>query len=198
MDPNLQNTLITAGVGLSGAVIGAIGAWIGASSTNRIQRELTEKNLNLQKQIAADNLQLQKHIAESNSELQRELAKENTRNQSRVYLDNLVLKMLEFMIEHPHLEKDEYCQSYPAVTGHVNGKERYEAYCIFVFNLLMTGFKHFGEDGDKLEEYLGVEEIVRCHRKWWLHDRENLGYDEPFRFYIQKVIDKLRREGKIE
>lgn len=164
LDKEVQTAIIGAAAGLIGAIIGAVGAWFAASSTNRLQRQLAE---------------------------------DNARNQRQTHIDNLILKMLEFLMEHPHLEKDDFCQSYPTMAGHPNGKERYEAYCIFVFNVLMQAFKHFDGDPKKLGDYIGLEEIVRCHHKWWLHDKENLGYDEPFRQCIQSVIDKLRKEGRI-
>jgi hypothetical protein len=136
-------------------------------------------------------------ITRSTNKMQKQIAEENVRTQERTMLDGLVVKMLEFLMEHPHLEKAEFCGSYPNITGHPNGKERYEAYCIFVFNFLMRAFKHFGEDPAKLGDYIGLEEIMKCHHKWWYHDKENYGYDEPFRQCIQSVFDKLRKEGKI-
>jgi len=181
-----------------GGMIGAFAAWWAASSTNSLQKEIADRDEKQQKEIAANSLALQEHIAEGQTALQKELAKENARMQQRAFLDATLLKMLEFLMQYPHLEKDDFCQSYPDVKGHANGKERYEAYCIFVFNLLMAAFKHFDQDAVKLGEYIGIEEIVRCHYKWWQHDRENLGYDDPFRHCIQAVIDKLRKEGKIK
>ena len=181
-----------------GALIGAIAAWWAASTTNALQKQIADRDARQQKEIAANSLALQKQIADGQTALQKDLATENARMQQRAFLDATLLKMLEFLMEYPHLEKDDFCQSYPDIKGHANGKERYEAYCIFVFNLLMTAFKHFDQDGAKLADYIGIEEIVRCHHKWWLHDRENLGYDDPFRQCIQAVIDKLRKEGKIQ
>lgn len=184
-------------IGVGGALIGAAAAWWAASSTNRIQRRIADRSAELQRQLAADGLALQKRIAEGQVILQRELATDTARAQQRALIDSMLLKMLEFLIEHPHLEKPEFCQKYPDVPGGANARERYEAYCVFVFNLLMTAFRHFDGDPSKLGAYIGLEEIVRCHYRWWQLDKENLWYDEPFRRCIQSVIDKLRREGKI-
>jgi len=136
--------------------------------------------------------------ARSTNRIQQKLAEDAIKAHRLAFIDSLVLKLSEFRMEHPHLEKDEFCQSYPNVPGNPNGKERYEAYCCFVFNMLMMAFKHFSESGDKLADYIGIEEIIRCHHKWWLHDKDNLGYDEPFRQCIQTVIDRLRKAEKIK
>src|SRR5260370_12794385 len=172
---------ITAGVaGIAGAaiggIIGAIAGWRAASATNRIQKQIADDNVAFQKKLAAD----------------------AARAQQRAFVDSMVLKMLEFLIAHPHLEKDDFCQKYPDVPGHENGRERYEAYCCFVFNMLMTAFKHFDQDSNKLREFIHLDEIIRCHYRWWQHDKDNLEYDEPFRRCIQDAIDKLRKEGKIQ
>lgn len=159
-----------------GGIIGAIAAWRAASSTNRIQKQIADYNVAFQKKLAAD----------------------TAHAQERTFVDGMVLKMIELLIAHPHLEKDDFCQKYPDVPGHENGRERYEAYCCFVFNMLMTAFKHFDQDSKRLREYIHLDEIIRCHHRWWQHDKENLEYDDPFRRCIQDAIDKLRKEGKIQ
>jgi hypothetical protein len=193
----IRTTIISSISGIIGVGLGVIGTLVAAKVTNRIQQQIADRNIDLQKKIAESSLALQKQIADSQSDLQRDLAKENNRAHQRALIDGMVLKMLEFLMEYPHLEKDEFCKSYPDVKGHPNGKERYEAFCCFVFNLLMAAFKHFDEDVKKLGDYIGIDEIVRSHHRWWEHDRENLNYDEPFRRAIQAVIDRLKKEGKI-
>jgi len=135
----------------------------------------------------------------STNKMQERIAVENARLQQRAFIDSMVLKMLDILIEHPHLEKDSFCQSYPNLpTPNADAKERYESFCCFVFNLLMMAFNHFNKDPKKLGDYIGMEEILRKHHAWWIHDRDNLGYDEPFRQCIQSVIDKLRKDGVIK
>ena len=171
-------TIYGAAIGVGGTVLGAVVggafAWWAANRTNAVQQV----------------------IATGNMKLQQELAAENARSQQRAYLDALVLKMIEIIIEHPHLEKDSFCQSYPNIIN-PDAKERYEAYCCFVFNTLMAAFSHFGQDGQKLTEYLHVDEIIKKHHIWWLLDIENQAYDRPFRQYIQIVIDRLKKAREI-
>jgi hypothetical protein len=158
-------TLIGAAIGLGGALIGALFAWLAARSTNRAQEKI---------------------------------AQENARAQQRAFIDSLVIKMIEISMEYPYLEREEFCNTYPNCSGHPHSKERYENFCIFVFNLLMMIYRHFEGDRKRIGEYIHVEELVRLHCTWWLADRENLEYDEPFRQYIHAVVDKLKREGKIK
>lgn len=126
------------------------------------------------------------------------VSKENARFQDRNSIDGLLFKMIELSMQYPSLEKEEYCQAYPNCTGHPNGKERYESFCIFAFNLLERIYNHFDGDPTKIGEYIHLEEMVRLHCKWWLHDKDNLSYSQPFRTYVQSVIDKLRVEGRLQ
>jgi hypothetical protein len=156
-----------------------------ATSNNTLQGQIAASNTQLQKEIADSNSKLQPEIAESTMKLQQDLAREAVRAQQSAHIQGLVLKMIEICIEHPHLEKKDFCHSYPNCSGHPNGKERYESYCCFVFNVLMTIFKHFEQDAQKTRDYIHVEELVRLHYKWWFADKDNLEYDEPFRQFIQ-------------
>jgi len=137
-------------------------------------------------------------ITRTTQEMTRGLAKDSLRAQERAAIDSLLVKMLEFLMAHPHLEKESFCQKYPALPGDENGKERYEVFCIFVFNFLLRAFKHFENDPVNLADYIGLEEIVLSHHKWWHHDKNNFGYDPPFRKCIQAVYDEMRREEKIK
>ena len=141
-------------------------------------------------------------ITRTTQELQKQLAKDTFKAQERAAIDAMLVKMLEFLIAHPYLENTATCHAYPEIgnpnlRNGENAKERYEAYCIYVFNFLMRAFKHFDCDTAKLADYIGLEEIVGLHHKWWVHDRHNYGYDEPFRQCIQKIYDQMRKDGKI-
>ncbi|HTU88738.1 MAG TPA: hypothetical protein VMF69_01455 [Gemmataceae bacterium] len=136
-------------------------------------------------------------LTRTTNKQQRELAEQAERSQQRATLVGLIIKMIDLSMEYPYLEKKDFCDSYPNISGHQHSKERYENFCCFVFNTLMIGFKHFNCEGKKLEEYLHVREIVLLHHKWWQMDRENLEYDQPFQDYIRSVIDRLRKENKI-
>ena len=187
MDSQIQIGLIGAGSAILGGIIGAVGAWFAASSTNKIQ-----------KQIADSNAQLQRDIANSNLTFQRKLAEDNAVGQRRTMIEAMVLKLTEFAITYPTLEKDAYCEAYPSCPGDPNGKERYENYCVYVFNTLAAAFAFCGGDKKKINEFIGVEELVRRHHRCWLADRDNLGHDEPFRQYIHGVIDDLKKRGDIK
>jgi len=136
-------------------------------------------------------------ITRSTNQQQRTLAKQTEHAQRQATLDGLIVKMIDLSMEYPYLEKKEFCEAYPNVSGHPHCKERYENFCCFVFNTLMFAFNHFGQDGQSLQEYLHMREIISLHYKWWDHDRENLEYDQPFRDLVRSAIEELKKEGKI-
>ena len=175
------------GSAIVGGIIGALGAWWGASSTNKIQKQIADSNSKLQRDIADSNLAFQKKLAEDSANATR-----------RALIEAMVLKLSEFAIAYPTLEKDAYCDAYPNCPGDPNGKERYESYCVYVFNTLGAAFDFCGGDKKKMSEFIGVEELVRRHHRCWLADRDNLGHDEPFRQYIHGVIDDLKKRGEIK
>ena len=176
MSQDIINNLITAGSGIVGALIGAAITYLSTRRSNNIQQQ----------------------IADAGHELQRELAKQSEKAQNRATIDGLVIKMIELALTYPYLEKEEFCHAYPNGKGHPHCKERYDNYCCFVFNTLMSIFKHFGEEGKMVGEYIHIEEIMALHYQWWNRDKQNLEYDEPFRQYIQSVIDQLRKKGVIK
>lgn len=176
VDPSIQGAMIGAGSGIAGALIGAAAAWWAASSSNR----------------------LQEHIAKSNAELQRKLAEDNERAQRWSAIEARILKLSEFAIQYPTLEKDSYCQAYPNCPGNANGKERYENYCVYVFNVLSSVFDYCEGDTEKVESLVVAEELVRRHYRCWRDDVDNLSHDEPFQQYVQSIINDLRKRGKIQ
>lgn len=197
MDKDVQIALVGAVSALVGALIGGIAAWRAASSTNRIQRSIAERNADLQTQLAEASLALQKQVAYSQVTTQKEIAAENAKSQQRAYIDTQIMKMIEIAITYPLLEKLEHCHAYPDIVGHPHAKERYESYCAFVFNMLSAAYTHFGNDPVRFYGYIGVEEILVSHHKWWSHDRENLGYDEPFLLCIEQTTRNLKLKGRI-
>lgn len=180
MDPTILGAIIGAVAGVAGSIfgaaIGAIVAWRAASSTNVIQQQVAQGNLDFQKKLAED----------------------NARAQRRATIEAMVLKLSEFAMMWPTVEKDDYCKSYPSCTGDPNGKERYENYCTYLFNTMNALFEFCGEDGAKVKEMFGVEEMVKRHWRCWDGDKGNLSYEQPFRAFIQGVIDDLRRRGEIK
>jgi hypothetical protein len=196
LSPDNQGKVITGAVGIFGTLMGAL---IGGA----INWRLTRSTQAIQKTIADAAIANQQAIATNAIENQKAIAANNLKAQERAGIDALLVRMLDFMMSHPQLESDAVCQAYPNIgnanlNNGENTKMRYETYCIFVFNFLLRAFKHFDNDGVKLGDYIGLEEIVKCHHKWWNHDPENYGYDAPFRDCIRKVYEKLHREGKIK
>ncbi len=185
--PEIQAAIIAAAAALIGAVVGAVAAWVAASSSNKIQQ-----------QIAASNAKLQKDIAESNLAFQEKLAEDSVRMMRKASIETMVLKLSEFAMTYPTLEKDAFCEAYPDCPGDPNAKERYENYCVYVFNTLATAFDFVGEDGKKLSEFIGAEELIRRHWRCWQGDRDNLNHDDKFRQYVHATIDELRKKGEIK
>lgn len=81
-------------------------------------------------------------ITRTTQALQKQLAKDALKASERAAIDGLLVKMLDFLMTHPQLESTNLCNAYPNI-GNPNlrngerDKERYEVYCIFVFNFLM-------------------------------------------------------------
>jgi hypothetical protein len=113
-------------------------------------------------------------------------------------LEAMILKLSEFAIKYPALERDAYCETYPKCPGDPNGKERYESYCVYVFNTLGAIWDFCGGDKQKINEFVGAEELIRRHHRCWQADRDNLGHAEPFQQYIHSVIDDLKRRREIK
>lgn len=185
LSPDNQGKVITGVVGVGGTLLGALigGAinWQLTRSTQRLQQMIADNAIANQKMLAASTLKAQERSA----------------------IDAMLIKMIEFMIAHPFVENTTTCHAYPNIgnanlNNGDNNKMRYEAYCIFVFNFLLRAFKHFDNDPIKLGDYIGLEEIVGQHYKWWQADHHNIGYDEPFRDCVRKVFEKMVTEGKIK
>lgn len=126
------------------------------------------------------------------------LAKQGERAKEKELIDAQWLKMIELTIQYPTLEKKAYISTYPECSGDANGKERYENYCIFVYNLLGRIFKYYDGDRKEIEARYHIKEILLSHCAWWNHDPENLEYDEKFRAYIQTILDEARKAGKLK
>ena len=51
---------------------------------------------------------------------------------------------------------------------------------------------------EKIGEIIFVEELVRRHHRWWMHDPDNKNaYDKKFCEYINSVIRELSDRGEI-
>jgi len=170
-----------------GGLIGAIAAWWAASSTNKVQQQIADSNSKLQHDIAESNLAFQKKLAEDSAHAQRRSA-----------IEAMVLKLSEFAIQYPLLEKDDVCAAYPNIKGDERCKERYENYCVYVFNTLAAAFDFCGGDRKKISEFICAEELIRRHHLCWQADRDNLDHDESFQQYIHSVVDDLRKRGEIK
>lgn len=193
MEKEIQAALI----GLGGVLVGGLITWLITRTTNALQRKIVADNLAVQQQAAAANLALQQQIAADNANFQKQLAADAAKSQRLAVVEAMILKLSEFAIQYPIVEKDDYCASYPKCVGDPNGKERYENYCAYLFNTIGAVFEFCDRDPAKVKDMFHVEEMVKRHWRCWDGDKENLGYDQPFRAYIQSVIDDLRRRKEI-
>lgn len=136
--------------------------------------------------------------ARSTNKFQKTLAEDTARAQKRAAIDGMILKMIEFSMQYPTLEKREFCHAYPKTPGDANGRERYENYCCFVFNTLVAIWSFCDKDAKKVAEIIHLEEILHNHHPWWKEDRENYGYHPEFRQFINTAIDLMREKEKIK
>lgn len=193
MEKEIQAALI----GLGGVLVGGVITWLITKTTNSLQQRIAADNLALQQQTAAANLDLQKQLAADNAKFQKQLAEDTAKAQRLAIVESMILKLSEFAIQYPTVEKDDYCAAYPKCVGDVNGKERYENYCSYLFNTIGAVFEYCGNDPEKVKGMFHVEEMIKRHWRCWDGDKGNLGYDQPFRSYIQSIIDDLKRRREI-
>ena len=117
--------------------------------------------------------------------------------QRRATIEAMILKLSEFAITYPTVEKDDFCSAYPKCPGDPNAKERYENYCAYLFNTIGAVWDFCGKDPLKVKEILHVEELIKRHWRCWDGDKGNYGYDDPFRLYVLSTIDDLKKRGEI-
>lgn len=99
----------------------------------------------------------------------------------------------KIVIEYPYLEDKNFCYALPDRENDFTEEYlRYENYCCMVFNFLEQAWVHHNEDENKLKEFVGYEEMINLHSKWWLSLRESHhnfhGYKGKFRNFVSKVI----------
>ena len=176
MNKDVQLALISAGSAIVGAILGAAAAWWAARITNKAQQQIAQANLDFQKKLFED----------------------NDRSQRRAAIEAMILKLSEFAMHYPTVEKDDFCSAYPKCPGDANGKERYENYCSYMFNTIGAVWDFCEKDAAKVKDMLHVEELIKRHWRCWDGDKGNLGYDDPFRAYIQSIIDDLKRRKEIQ
>jgi len=128
---------------------------------------------------------------------QRRASRDADKKQQRAAIDAAISQMLGYTIQYPSLESLKFCKDYPSCTDDTE-KERYEAYCCFVFNTLVKIWAYCDGNSEKVSGVFHVAEIARLHHRWWEHDQENFGYSREFRQFINGVIDDLKKEGKLK
>lgn len=113
-------------------------------------------------------------------------ARYSVRHQKRQNLEDLITKLIEFSLEYPYLEDDNYCAAW---AGKINGDEesiRYENYCCVVFNLIERVWEFCRGNQKKMDKILYVEELVIRHYRWWIFDSANSSaYNKRFQKYIK-------------
>lgn len=65
---------------------------------------------------------------------------------------------------------------------------KYDAYCIYVFNLIENTAEYFDYDKTKISTFLDVSELITTHKKWWSIPKNNQSYPEKFRQFINEAI----------
>lgn len=71
------------------------------------------------------------------------------KKQQRAAIDAAIAQMLGYTIQYPTLESLKFCKDYPNCTDDTE-KERYEAYCCFVFNTLLKIWEYCDKDSEKV------------------------------------------------
>jgi hypothetical protein len=105
------------------------------------------------------------------------------------------MRLIEWAIEYPFLESDEYCKTWPNTTRSDDDNMRYENYCCHVFNTLQHAWELHKGNEQKIRVTLYPEELIERHRAWWMHEDVNQrGYPPDFRQFVASVIRNLEKE----
>jgi hypothetical protein len=129
-------------------------------------------------------------------------ASRSKRDQDRTTVQAMMNKTIELAMQYPHLERDDYCNSWPNPQGAVgtppyqDDRDRYDNYCCFVFNMIHTAWVLAGKKPCKIEEMLSFREYVLRHRCWWEKEDGNVHfYEQEFRNFINTIIDEDKRKA---
>src|SRR5262245_23445408 len=97
------------------------------------------------------------------------------RNQEKTQLQALIDKMIDIALEYPYVERQSFCDKYPngTVDDDIYAIDRYENYCVFVFNALTRIAAFCNYDMDEVRRFIAIEELLVLHHTWWKHDHSN-------------------------
>lgn len=112
-------------------------------------------------------------------------------DEKRTIRDGTV-RMIEFAMEYPFLESDDFCGSWPNTSRSSDDNMRYENYCCHVFNQLEHAWELFKGDKLKMRSCLDPEELIVRHRKWWEADKTNeTAYTPAFRQFVDEIFRRV-------
>lgn len=123
-----------------------------------------------------------------------------SKSDERENLRNSIDKMIEISMDYPYVEQVKFCAAYPDCDDDRDpySKDRYENFCIFVFNSLTRIYEYCGHNTFRMKQFIFFEEILCLHYAWWEHDANNVGYSKLFREFVDTQIDKMRKAGRIK
>lgn len=105
------------------------------------------------------------------------------------------IRMLEWAIEYPFLESEQFCSQWPNSDRCEDDRMRYENYCCHVFNLLQHCWEFSKGDHAKMKHILYPDELIWAHRAWWRRDDVNQdAYPVAFRQYVAERIRTMEKE----
>jgi len=130
-------------------------------------------------------------------------ASRSKQEQNRAAVGAMLNKAIELAMLYPHLERDEYCKTWPEPPGekasqpYQDEKDRYDNYCCFIFNMIHTAWVLAKGKQHKIDEMLTFREYIMRHCCWWNKEDANTHFfEQEFRSFIQSVIDDLKRKGQ--
>jgi len=96
-------------------------------------------------------------------------------------LNGQILTLNKISIKYPYLEEADFCKSWYENRNNKDKKYlRYDVYCLYK------------GDKTKIENFIGVKELVQTHKLWWekptgIIENAN-GYNSEFREYIETFL----------
>lgn len=113
------------------------------------------------------------------------------RRTERSHISDRLDELNRTALEYPYLEDDAFCAQW-SPGGQDERHQRYSSYCCMVFNVLERAWRHHGGDRAKIEESIGVRELVERHQAWWKRpdcQTDNIrGYQKGFRDFVAQYL----------
>ena len=115
----------------------------------------------------------------------------NMKNEKERF-DLQLQNILSYSIKYPYLGQSIFADTWdPSLVNNDEKYQRYEAYCIIVFNFMYDVYEWKKHKRKKIENYIGIRSWLEKHKKYWNNPSLNSGnnvYGEDFKKFVEIYI----------